>query len=90
MRFWVGHSLILGVLYSIRFLRFAKLYFSVSHSRQYRSAKLTSERREIVARSSYGLNTDIWSFGALLVTCLTGVPAFHVRIPHFSRGSITY
>ncbi|KAF7792613.1 hypothetical protein EIP86_003710 [Pleurotus ostreatoroseus] len=31
---------------------------------------------EIAARKPHGLPTDIWSFGCLIITCLTGKPAF--------------
>lgn len=27
----------------------------------------------------YGLSTDLWSLGSLIVTCLSGIPAFEVR-----------
>ncbi|KAJ8324495.1 hypothetical protein QVD99_002515 [Batrachochytrium dendrobatidis] len=31
---------------------------------------------EIVSRHSYGLETDLWSFGCMIVTILTGAPPF--------------
>jgi serine/threonine protein kinase len=32
--------------------------------------------REIVSRTPYGLSSDVWSFGCMLVTLLTGTPPF--------------
>ena len=43
-----------------------------------------SVSREIVNGSPYGLPTDLWSLGSLMVTCLSGVPAFDVRASHVS------
>ncbi|KAI0917288.1 hypothetical protein AcW2_007460 [Taiwanofungus camphoratus] len=31
---------------------------------------------EIISRTPYGFNADLWSLGCLMVTCLSGVPAF--------------
>ncbi|PCH40123.1 kinase-like protein, partial [Wolfiporia cocos MD-104 SS10] len=31
---------------------------------------------EIVARVPYGFSVDVWSLGCLMLTCLSGIPAF--------------
>ena len=36
--------------------------------------------RELVNNSPYGFEADLWSLGGLMVTCLSGKPAFEVRL----------
>ena len=39
--------------------------------------------REILSGRPYGLATDIWSLGCVMVTCLSGQPAFNVSRHYF-------
>ena len=58
---------------------FVTLYFTLGY-------------REMVSQKKYSFATDVWSLGALVLTCLTGIPAFEVRyllaqLTHNSRRS---
>ena len=65
-------------------LRIAQLHLPVSDTQSLRHPKRhvwsdEIQHREMLSGKSYGLAADIWSLGCVLVTCLSGQPAFNVR-----------